>query len=85
MVPGTLKPLFQGTIAAAKEILIRRKSIVHPLLVESSLTLAAKLVSGKPFCVKEFQKMRLILSQTPDKKTRSLIISQPRENGLAGA
>ena len=73
MVPGTLKPLFQGTIAAAKEILIRRKSIVHPLLVESSLTLAAKLVSGKPFCVKEFQ------------KTRSLIISQPRENGLAGA
>ena len=43
------------------------------LLVESSMTLAAKLVSGKPFCVKEFQ------------KTRSLIISQPRENGLAGA
>ena len=66
-----------------QEILISPKNIVHPLMVENSLTLAAWLVLGKPFCVKEFQKTLLTLSQIPDEKARSLIMSQPGENGLA--
>ena len=67
-----------------QEILISPKSIVHPLMVENSLTLAAWLVLGKPFCVKEFQKTLLTLSQIPDEKAHSLIMSQPGENKLAG-
>ena len=53
-------------------------------MLENLLTLAACLVSGKPFCVKEFQKVLLTLSQIPEEKTHSLITSQPGENGLAG-
>ena len=53
-------------------------------MVKNSLTLAAWLVLGKPFCVKEFQKTLLTLSQIPDEKALSLIMSQPGENGLAG-
>ena len=34
--------------------------------------------------MKEFHKMLLTLSQIPDEKTHSLIMSQPGENGLAG-
>ena len=60
------------------------KNIVHPLMLENSLTLAAWLVSGKPSCVKEFQKTLLTLSQIPDEKAHSLIMSQPEENGLLG-
>ena len=67
-----------------KEILISPKDIAHPLMVENALTLAALLVSGRPFCVKEFQKTLLTLSQIPDEKAHSLIMSQPEENGLAG-
>ena len=67
-----------------QEILISPKNIVHPLMVENSLTLAAWLVLGKPFCVKEFQKTLLTLSQIPDEKAHSLIMSQPGENELAG-
>ena len=52
-------------------------------MVENSLTLAAGLVSGKPFSVKEFQKTLLTLSQIPDEKAQSLIISQSGESGLA--
>ena len=52
-------------------------------MVENSLTLAAWLVSGKPFCGKEFKKTLLTLLQIPDEGTHSLIMSQPRENGLA--
>ena len=48
------------------------------------MTLAIWLVSGKPFCVKEFQKTLLELSQIPDEKADSLTMSQPRVNGLAG-
>ena len=54
------------------------------MMLDNLLTLAACLVSGKPFCVKEFQKALLTLSQIPDEKTHSLIMSQPGENGLAG-
>ena len=57
MVPRTLRPLPQE-----QEILISPKNIVCWLMVENSLTLAAWLVSGKPFCVKEFQKRLLTLS-----------------------
>ena len=53
-------------------------------MVENSLTLAAWLVSGKPFCVKEFQKTFLTLSQIQDEKAHSLNMSQSEENGLAG-
>ena len=67
-----------------QEILISPKNIVHPLMGENSLTLAAWLVSGQPFCVKEFQRTLLTLSQIPDEKVHSLIMSQPGENGLAG-
>ena len=67
-----------------KETLISPKNIIHLLMVENSLTLAAWLVSGKPLCVKGFQKTLLILSQIPDEKTLSLIVSHPRQNGLAG-
>ena len=35
-------------------------------MVENSMTLAAWLVSEKPFCVKEFQKTLFTLSQIPD-------------------
>ena len=52
-------------------------------MVENSLTLAAGLVSGKSFCVKEFQKTFLTLSQIPDEKAHSLITSQPGKSGLA--
>ena len=46
MVPRTLKPQCQGTSAAAQgqEILKSPKNIVHPLMLENSLTLAAWLV-----------------------------------------
>ena len=56
MVPRTFNPFCYGTSAAAtwKDILISQKSIVHRLMVENSLTLAAWLVSRKPFRVKEF-------------------------------
>ena len=57
MVPRTLRPLPQE-----QEILISPKNIVCSLMVENSLTLAAWLVSGKHFCVKEFQKRLLTLS-----------------------
>ena len=67
-----------------QEILISPKIIVHPLMAENSLTLAAWLVSGQPFCVKEFQRTLLTLSQIPDEKVHWLIMSQPGENGLAG-
>ena len=67
-----------------KETLISPKNIIHLLMVENSLTLAAWLVSGKPLCVKGFQKTLLILSQIPDEKTLSLIVSHPRQNGLVG-
>ena len=46
-----------------KQILITPKSIVHPLMVENSLTLAAWLIPGNPFYVKEFQKILLTLLQ----------------------
>ena len=72
-----LLPHWQG-------ILISPKSIVHSLMVENSLTLAALFVSGKPFSVREFQTTVFTLSQIPNEKTHSLIMSQPRENGLAG-
>ena len=39
-----------------KEILISPISVVHPLMVENSITLAAWVVAGKPLRVKEFQK-----------------------------
>ena len=55
------------------------KNIVHPLMLENSLTLAAWLVSGKPSCVKEFQKTLLTLSQIPDEKAHSLIMSTWRK------
>ena len=58
------------------EILISQKSIAQPLTVENSLTLAACLVSGKPFHVKKFQKTPLTLSQIPDEKAHSLIMSE---------
>ena len=45
-----------------KEVLISSKSVVHPLMLENSLTLAAWLVAGKPFCVREFQETLLTLS-----------------------
>ena len=67
-----------------QEILISPKNIVQPLMGENSSTLAAWLVSGQPFCVKEFQRTLLTLSQIPDEKVHSLIMSQPGENGLAG-
>ena len=79
MVPRALKPLCQGI----NTVSISPKNIFHPLMVESLLTLTAWLVSGNPFCVKEFQKMFLTLSQIPDKKAHSVIMSQPGENGLA--
>ena len=82
----TLKPLCQGTSAATPGTRNSDspKNIVHSVTVENSLTLAAWLVSGKSFCVKEFQKTLLTLSQIPDEKARSLILSQLGENGLAG-
>ena len=85
MVPRILKPLCQGTGAAAtgEKILISRISIVH-LLMMNSMTLVAWLVSGKPLHVKEFQKTLLTLSQIPGKEAHSLIMSQPGENRLAG-
>ena len=67
-----------------KETLISPKNIIHLLMVENSLTLATWLVSGKPLRVKGFQKTLLILSQIPDEKTLSLIVSHPMQNGLAG-
>ena len=69
MVPRTLKHLCQETRAA------------DPLMVETSLMLATWLVSGKSFCVKEFQKTLLTFSQIPDEKAHSLILSQPEEMG----
>ena len=48
-------------------------------MVENALTLAALLVSGKPFCVKEFQKTLLTLSQIPDEKAHSLYESAWRK------
>ena len=85
MVPITLKPCVREPVLLpqGQEILLSPKNIVHPLMVENSLTLAAWLVSGKPFCGKEFKKTLLTLSQIPDEGTQSLIMSQPRENGLA--
>ena len=53
-------------------------------MVENSLTLAVWLISGKPSCVKEFEKTLLTLLQIPDEKAHSLIMSQPEENGLVG-
>ena len=67
-----------------KEILINPKNIVHPMMVENLLTLAAWLVLGKHFCVKEFQKTLLTSSQIPDEKAHSLIMSQPGKNDPAG-
>ena len=67
-----------------QETLISPKNIVCLLIMENSLTLAAWLVSGKPFCGNEFQKTLLTLSQIPDEKAHSLIMSQPGENKLAG-
>ena len=67
-----------------QEILVSPKTIVHPLMVENLLTLVAWFVLGKLFCVKEFQKTLLTLSQIPDEKAHSLIMSQPGENELAG-
>ena len=86
MVPRTFKLCVREAVLLpqGQEILISPKNIVHPLMVENSLTLAAWLVLGKPFCVKEFQKTLLTLSQIPDEKAHSLIMSQPGENGLAG-
>ena len=54
------------------------------MLVENSLTLATRLLSRKPFCGKELQKTLLTLSQIPDEKAHSLIMSPPGENKLAG-
>ena len=65
-----------------KEILISPKSIVHSLMVENLLKLGACLVSGKPFCVKIFQKILLTLSQIIDEKAHFLVMSQRRENVL---
>ena len=77
----TLKPLCQGTSAATPGTRNSDspKNIVHSVTVENSLTLAAWLVSGKSFCVKEFQKTLLTLSQIPDEKILSLVMSQPGE------
>ena len=52
------------------------------MMLENLLTLAVCLVSGKHICVKELQKVLLTLSQIPDEKTHSLIMSQSGENGL---
>ena len=68
-------------LSQGQEILVNPKNIVHPLMVQKSLTLAAWLVSGKSFCVKEFQKALLTFSQIPDEKAHSLILSQPAEMG----
>ena len=86
MGPRTLKPLCQGTSAAAPGTRNSdsTKNIVCSMTVENSLTLTAWLVSGKPFCVKEYQKTLLTLSQILDEKTHSLVMSQPGENELAG-
>ena len=56
MGPRTLKPLCQGTGAAAPGTRNSdsTKNIVCSMTVENSLTLTAWLVSGKPFCVKEY-------------------------------
>ena len=84
MVRRTLKPLSQGTCAAAPG---KRNSDNHkkfcPSIDDGQLIDTNSLV-GKPFCVKEFQKMLLALSQIPDEKAHSLIMSQSRENGLTG-
>ena len=66
------------------KVLINPKSTLHPSMVENSLKLVAWLVSGKPYRVKKFQKILLTLSQIPDEKGYSLIMSQTEENGLAG-
>ena len=51
MVHGILKPLCQGTSAAAtgKRNFDKPKSAVHLLIVENSLTVATWLASRKPF------------------------------------
>ena len=54
------------------------------MMVENLLKLAACLVSGKPYCVKEFQKTLLTVSQIPDEKVHSLMMSELGEIGLAG-
>ena len=55
-----------------KKILISPKGIAHPSMVENSLTLAAWLVSGKSFRVKEFQKM-LLTSQIPNSRGKGTL------------
>ena len=54
------------------------------MMVENSLTLAARLVLQKLFHVKEFQRLFLTLSQILGEKSHSLIMRQPEENGLTG-
>ena len=65
------------------KILINLKSIAYPLMVEKLLALAAWLVSGKPFRMKEFQKTLLTLSRIPEKITRSLSVNRLGQNRLA--
>ena len=60
----------QVLLPQGKEILISPESIVHP-------DTSGLVGSGKPFHVKKFQKTLHTLSQTPDEKANSLILSQP--------
>ena len=60
-----------------KEILITPKNIVHPLMIENSITQRLGCFQENPFV---WRKTPLC----PDEKVHSLIMSQPEENGPHG-
>ena len=86
MVPNTLKPLCQGTSAATPRKINTDKSKKYCPSIDGGELISTRglVASGKSFRVTESQEMLLTLSQVPDEKAHSVIMSQPGEKVLAG-
>ena len=67
-----------------KNLLLGPSGDLHPLMMKGQLQLAAWIVSGLPWCQKDYQQKLRSLSQIADDQARYLLTNRPGESGLAG-
>ena len=64
------------------KVLLSPEGKIHPLIQNQSLRLVTRLVSGKVYLQKGYQKGLLTLSQVPEEQVLSQIMNRPGESEL---